>query len=328
LTQEVASVSLARRAVLQFAGLGLVFYVMLVVVSEMLVHAQGHANPFFKIATADRQDYDWLILGTSHAMPLAFGDIEATLEAATGQSVINLAAQGAGPLYHRLVLDQFLREHHAGGLIYVVDSFAFQSPAWNEDRIADPGLLARTPYRPSLVADLWAYVLREGVSPWAALDYGSGFSKVNNRERFELDAWDAEELFERRYRPSARAEDERIAYLFPQGSGKPEALAGYLEDFDLLLSRALAAGMTVKLVKMPVPASFYGKLPGEAEFDLALGAVLGKWGLSVEDDSGLLDGAEYYFDSDHLGRRGVEAYVAQRLLPLMGNALATRPAGP
>ena len=329
MTQEVASVPLSRRAALQFAGLGLVFYLALVVVAEMLVHAQGHANPFFKIATADRQEYDWLILGTSHAMPLAFGDSEAALEAASGQSVINLAAQGAGPLYHRLVLDQFLEEHRAKGLIYVVDSFAFQSPTWNEDRIADPGLLARTPYRPSLVADLWAYVLREGVSAWAALNYSSGFSKVNNRERFEPDAWNGEELFERRYRPSTRAEDERIAYLFPQGSGTAAVLDGYLADFDLLLHRALTAGMTVKVVKMPVPASFYGKLPGEAEFDLALGSVLRRWHLSLEDESGLLDGAEYYFDSDHLGRRGVEAFIAQALLPLMDQgALPTRPAGP
>lgn len=319
MTDRVDAVPLRTRTVLQFVALGLVIYAALFTASEALVYTHGHANPFYKIATADRHDYDWLILGASHAMPLAFGDSEITIEAATGKSVINLAVQGAGPLYNRLVLEQFLERHNAKGLIYVVDSFAFQSPLWNEDRIADPGLLARTPYSPSLVLKLWQYAFGEGVHPLAALDYMCGFSKLNNRERFERDAWDGEEKFDRRYRPSARAEDERIAYLYPERSEARDALARYLGDFAVLIDEALAAGIEVKLVKMPVPASFYAKLPDEAGFDRALGVTLQGRGLSVEDDSVMLNGAEFYFDSDHLGRQGVGVFVEQRLVPLMRN---------
>ena len=319
MVDQVETAPLQRGVAVRFIAVAVLVYAALVAGSDALVYAQGHANPFFKVATAERQDYDWLILGASHAMPLAFGDSEASIESATGQSVINLAVQGAGPLYNRLVLEQFLERHRAMGLIYVVDSFAFREPLWNEDRVADPGLLARTPYDPSLVARLWEYVLADGVSPLAALDYSSGFSKVNNRDRFERDIWDGEAQFGRRYRPSARAENERIAYLYPQGSEDPARLARYLNDFDRLIGQALAAGMTVRIVKMPLPASFYGKLPDESGFDEMLDALAERRGLSVEDDSLLLQGAEYYFDSDHLGRRGVEAFIQRRLVPLMRN---------
>ena len=317
MAEQIETEPLQRGVVVRFIMVAALVYAALVAGSEVLVYAQGHANPFFKVATAERRDYDWLILGASHAMPLAFGDSEAMIESATGQSVINLAVQGAGPLYNRLVLDQFLERHRASGLIYAVDSFAFRAPLWNEDRVADPGLLARTPYDPSLLVRLWQYVLRDGLSPLAALDYSFGFSKVNNRDRFARDVWDGEAQFERRYRPSARAENERIAYLYPQGSADAARLARYLGDFDRLIGQALAAGMTVRIVKMPLPASFHGKLPDEQGFDRALGALMESRGLSVEDDSLLLQGAEYYFDSDHLGRLGVEAFIQRRLVPLM-----------
>lgn len=317
MTRRSQAEPLRPRTVLAFLGIGMMLYAALLVGSEALVHARGHANPFFKIATADRQDYDWLILGASHAMPLDFADSEARIEAATGKSVINLAVQGAGPRYNRLVLEQFLDRHTARGLIYAVDSFAFRAPMWNEGRIADAGLLARTPFDPTLAARLWIAAVRDGVSPAAALDFSLGFSKINNRERFERDAWDGESQFERRYRRSGQAEDDRIAYLYPQGSEDPAVLARYLDAFDRLIAAALAAGMEVRVVKMPVPASFHAKLPGEADFDSALAAMLARRGLEIADHSLLLDGAEYYFDSDHLGRRGVEAYIGQRLAALM-----------
>lgn len=305
------------QTVLQFMSIGLIIYAALFAGSEALVYETGHTNPFYKIATADRQHYDWLILGASHAMPLDFADTEATIEAATGQSIINLAFQGAGPLYNRFVMEQFLERNTAGGLIYAVDSFAFRARLWNEERFADPSVLARTPFDLSAASRLIAYTAGEGVSPLTPLDYVFGFSKINNRERFKRDVWDGETQFDRRYRPSERAEDERIAYLYPEGSDEPAILARYLDVFAALIDVAIRAGMEVKVIKMPLPPRFYGKLPGEAGFDRALAEALRRRGLTLQDDSLLLDGAGYYFDSDHLGRDGVAAFVDLRLVALM-----------
>ena len=56
-----------RSAVL-FVVIGLALYLATFAVSERLVYRSGHDNPFFKIATADARDFDWVILGASHAM--------------------------------------------------------------------------------------------------------------------------------------------------------------------------------------------------------------------------------------------------------------------
>lgn len=317
MTDHVDTAPLRMRTALQFMGIGLIIHAALFAASEALVYENGHANPLYKIATTDRPRYDWLILGASHAMPLDFADTEATIEAATGQSIINLAFQGAGPLVNRFVMDQFLERHEADGLIYVVDSFAFRGRLWNEERFVDAKVLARAPFDLSVASRLLAYAAGEGISLVAPLDYVVGFSKINNRERFERDLWDGETQFDRRYRPSARAEDERIAYLYPEGSDDPAMLDRYLAVFGALVDRAISAGLEVKVIKMPLPPRFFGKLPGEAEFDRALAEMLKNRGLTVEDYSLLLDGAEYYFDSDHLGRDGVAAFVELRLIALM-----------
>jgi hypothetical protein len=87
--------------------------------------------------TAQYRTVDWVILGASHAMPLDFADFNAQMERETRLRILNLAAPDAGPLYNRFVLEDFLRAHRARNLLYVVDSFAFYSRTWNEDRFAD-----------------------------------------------------------------------------------------------------------------------------------------------------------------------------------------------
>ena len=178
---------------------------VLAVATERLLLRNGHSNPFFKIATAETRDYDWVILGASHAMTLDFGDFNALMQRETGLRILNLAAQGTGPLYNRFVLEHFLRAHRTRNLLYVVDSFAFTSRAWNEDRFADAKLIRGTPFAPAIAWRLGSYVRRDGVDPRALLDYLSGFSKINNRDRFQRDAWEGEAQFDRVYRSSATA---------------------------------------------------------------------------------------------------------------------------
>lgn len=311
---------LARRAI-AFAGLGLVLYALLFAAAEQLVLRTGHANPLFRIAATREQAVDWLIVGTSHAMPLAFGDTEAAVHRQTGLRLLNLAAPGTGPLYNRFVLEQFLRERRAANLLVVADSFAFYSRTWNEDRFADAKLLARTPYRPAVAAGLWQFVREAGVSPRALADYATGFSKINNRDRFQDDRWEGEAQFERTWRPSASAVKKRMAYLHPDGN--PEAaLARYLAELTRVLAQAQQAGMRVVVVKLPTPAQYRSQLPQEAQFDVALGRVLVAANVPLHDWSAALPEARFYFDSDHLNRAGVNELLARHLIPV----LASRPA--
>lgn len=306
-----------RGTVLRFLSVGLALYIALFAFAELLVYRNGHDNPFYKIATADRQHYDWLIMGASHAMPLSFDTMEDDLETAAGVSILNLALQGVGPLYSDVVLERFLSDHSANGLIYAVDSFAFRDPRWNEGRLGDSQLLARTPMDLGVASRLAAETIWGDLAPQASMAYLSGFPKINNSERFAPDVWESASLFDRRYRPSQAATDERITYLFPEGAGDPRLLGRYLEVFMKLLDRALGAGMTVRVIKLPVPQSFSDKLPDEAGFDSALMALLSVRGAALEDYSDHLPEPRYYFDSDHLGRQGVEAFADQVLVPLL-----------
>lgn len=304
------------RSALLFAAIGLAIYAGLYAAAERLVYRTGQANPFFRIATLQEDRVDWVVLGASHAMQLDFGGFNARLEEATGRRVLNLGSPGTGPLYNRFVLEAFLRERRAGGVLYVVDSFALRSRAWNEERFADAKLLRRTPFDPALARRLCEYARDEGVDPRAVLDYLSGFSKINNRERFQADAWEGEAQFGRVSRPSKAAVAKRIAYLYP-GKAEPEALGRYLDQLAAIVGLARGAGMAVVVVKTPVPPLYREALPDEAAFDAALAARLGALGVAYHDYSATIADARYYFDTDHLNRAGLEKFLEQDLKALL-----------
>ena len=304
------------RAVIAFIGIGLLIYVGLYFAAERLMYRNGHSNPFFKIATAEANDYDWVILGASHAMPLDFADFNALMQQETGMRIINLAAQGAGPLYNRFVFEHFLRANRTRNLLYVVDSFAFTSRAWNEDRFADAKLIRGTPFAPALARHLGDYVRREGVDPRALLDYLSGFSKINNRDRFRRDAWEGEAQFDRVYRSSVTAVAQRIAYLYPDATA-PDVIARYLRDFTSLIEIARQHNIRVIAVKLPTLALFHNQLPNEAAFDFVSTQVLIDHAVPLHDFSEALEDSRFYFDTDHLNRAGVTELFQRRLKPLL-----------
>jgi len=304
------------KSALLFVAIGLLLYAGVFVATERVLMRNGHSNSFFKIATAETPDYDWVILGASHAMPLDFSDFNALMQRETGLRIINLAAQGTGPLYNRFVFEQFLRTHRTRNLLYVVDSFAFTSRAWNEDRFTDAKLIRGTPFAPALAWRLGDYVRREGVDPRALLDYLSGFSKINNRDRFQRDAWEGEAQFDRVFRSSATAVGQRIAYLYPDGPA-PDARARYLQEFADLIEIARRNGIQVAAVKLPVPALFRDRLPNEAAFDEALRRMLADHAVPLRDFSAALENPNFYFDTDHLNRAGVAELFQRLLKPLL-----------
>jgi hypothetical protein len=177
-------------------------------------------------------------------------------------------------------------------------------------------LVRRTPLKRSIAAELYGYIRDEGVDPRAGLDYITGFSKINNRERFETDVWEGELQFERVYRPSAAATRSRIAYLFPQPAART-TLVRYLASFAKLIQIAQREGMCVTAIKMPVPTPFRRQLPDEAGFDAEIFALLAEYGVRFRDFSYELDEPRFYFDTDHLNRAGLENFLDRHLKQLL-----------
>jgi len=300
------------RPALAFVAIGVALYGLVFAGAEALLQRTGRSHPLFKVQHLREPEVDWLVLGASHAMPLDFAGVNERLQRTSGRRIVNLAAQGAGPLYNRFVLEAFLREHRARELLYVVDSFAFESRTWNEDRFADAKLLRRTPLELPTLRLLARYARDDGVDPRAVLDFASGFSKINNRERFAPDVWEAESQFERAARPSSSALKKRIDYLYPQPAD-PAARERALRQFDALLAQARASGMQLRVAKLPLPRAFRTRLPDEAAFDARLLDVLRRHDARWHDWSALVDEADAYFDTDHLNRKGVGLLVERGL---------------
>jgi len=300
-----------------FILIGLMIYAGIYYAAEQLMLENGRSNPFFKIATLPDESVDWVILGASHAMPLDFGDFNALMQRETGRKIVNLAAPGAGPLYNRFVLEHFLRSHRARNLLYVVDSFAFGSRRWNEERFADGKLLGRTPLDPAIGRQLWDYARHEGVDMRAVLDYASGFSKINNRERFQPDVWEGEAQFERAYRPSSSAVTKRIDYLFSDPAS-PAVRDRYLAVLSSIIALARNNGIKLVVIKMPLPQEFYRRLPDETGFDAVLSHFLTRAGVPFYDFSDSVSAPRLYFDTDHLNRMGLTEFFLRDLKPVLG----------
>ncbi|HUB15361.1 MAG TPA: hypothetical protein VMB34_25650 [Acetobacteraceae bacterium] len=309
-----------RRSAILFLAIGLLIFATLYWGSERLTYRTGHANALYKIATLAPGPVDWVILGASHAMPLDFDGFNDHMQQETGLRIVNLASPGTGPLYNRFVLEHFLATHRAGNLLYVVDSFAFDARDWNEDRFADNKLLARTPFDIDTAERLTWYCLHQGVDPLALLDYVTGFSKLNNRDRFDRDVWVGETQFERNYRTSVTAERQRIAYLYPGGTPATAVQDRYLAQFDAIIELARHYGMRVVAIKLPVPARFRAQLPGETQFDARLSQLLARRGMPLYDLSAMLDKPGLYLDTDHLNRAGVTALFDQSLKQILEGA--------
>ena len=299
--------SLASRA-LRFTTGALVVYALLFAGSEALVRLNGHANALYKISQAGAEPYDVLILGASHAMPLDFDGMNVHVEALAHGRVLNLAAQGTGPIYQGFALDEFLRRHRARRVIYAVDGFAFRARDWNEDRLSDPGLLAHTPLSPGTARHLGSYVVHEGVDFRGWLDYVTGFSKVNDAKRFERDAWEGEAQFERSWRPSSSAVGKRISYLYPKGMDDA-ALKRTMSALDRVADSVRARGSELIIIRMPLPDAFRTQLPPDRAFDDALSRWVAVRRIGYRDFSAAIPEPGFYFDSDHLNREGVRRFL-------------------
>ena len=302
-----------RRAAL-FVGVGVLLYLGVYGWAEWLVYQRADRNRFFMVRMAPSIEYGHVILGASHAAVFDFDDMNRRLEEMTGSRILNLAVVGGGVTVNRLLLDYFLTAHRTGSVVYVVDSFAFYSPEWNERRLEDARLFQRAPFDPSL-----AGLLVRNRAPWpVALDYVTGFSKINNPDRFGDDRPAEAARFDRRYRAVEQIDRQRIAYLYPAADDQAQRnLQRYLDDFESLVVAVRARGVRVLLVRPPLPPRTRALMPDESAFDAALTAMAGRTGAELHDLSAAIEDPAMYFDTDHLNRAGVAELFERHLAGIL-----------
>ena len=296
-----------------FVAIGVVLYLSIYAWAEWLVYQRADRNRFFMVRTAPSVEYDHVILGASHAAVFDFDDMNRRLEEMTGARILNLAVVGGGVTVNRLLLDYFLAAHRTAAIVYVVDSFAFYSPEWNERRLEDARLFQRAPFDPALVR-----LLVHNRAPWAVtLDYATGFSKINNPDRFGDDQPAEAARFDRRYRAVEQIDRQRIAYLYPAGIDHRAYLQHYLAEFESLVAGVRSRGVRVLLVRPPLPPRTRALMPDESAFDAALAALAGRTGAELHDLSAAIDDPAMYFDTDHLNRTGVTELFERHLVGML-----------
>ena len=316
-TQSAEASAFLRRAAV-FVGIGVVLYVSVYAWAEWLVYQRADRNRFFMVRTAPSAEYDHVILGASHAAVFDFDDMNRRLEAMTGTRILNLAVVGGGVTVNRLLLDYFLAAHRTAAIVYVVDSFAFYSPEWNERRLEDARLFQRAPFDPAL-----ARLLVRNRAPWTVtLDYAAGFSKINNPDRFGDDRPAEAARFDRRYRPVEQIDRQRIAYLYPavMDDQAQRHFQRYLAEFESLVTGVRSRDVRVVLVRPPLPPRTRALMPDESGFDAALTALAGRTGAELHDLSAAIDDPAMYFDTDHLNRTGVTELFERHLAGILRKA--------
>jgi hypothetical protein len=302
----------ARQAV-WFVVFGLLIYAGLYAASEHLVYKYAQANRFYKVKTAPYQHFDYVILGASHSAAFDLEDMNARLEEITKSKILNLSTTGGGVTINRLLLEYFLVRHQTSTVVYVVDSFIFDSRQWNEDRLQDARLFYRAPLDLSLVR----LMMREHVDRSVVLNYASGFSKINNPDRFAPDVPDDTARFEKTYRPVKQIDQQRIDYLFPRQNDDQATELHYMAEFETLIQNMKARNIRVIVIKPPIPERFYRMLPNESRFDTNLKGILDRDGVEFDDFSHVSNDESFFFNSDHLNRTGVlnffQNYLAGKL---------------
>lgn len=295
-----------------FVVVGLILYGAVYCASEVLVYKYAKRNTFYKVKTADFPTYDYLILGASHALPFSFEDMNNRLEEMTGARITNLSTPGGGIVVNSLLLDYFLAGHNTKNVIYFLDSFALYSREWNEDRLKDVKLFQRAPFDLTLAKLLLYYSFNKDINRSVAIDYISGFSKINNHDRFSLDVLDDEREFNKVHRPSKRKDTWRINYLYPAEISE-EIFNKYLSKFVDMISLLKSRDIDVIVIKTPIPKQFYEMIPHEQKFDERIKQVLAGKGVLFYDFSLVSNEKEYFYNSDHLNRTGVLNFFENHL---------------
>lgn len=302
----------ATRAVI-FTAIGALLYGALYAWSERLIWRYAQTNKFFLVRAAPPTQYDYVILGASHAAALGYQDMTARLEALTQKKIVNLALVGGGVRVSRLIFDYFLARHRTHGLVYVVDSFAFYARTWNEERLQDTRLFLRAPFDSSLVQAL----LSEPATWSMGIDFLTGISKVNNVDRFAADVTPEESTrFNRAYRPVKQIDDQRLEYLYPPQIDEA-VFARYLAEFEDFLRGAQSRGIRVLVVRPPIPDRIVKRIPGEPDFDVRLKALTARLDIPLHDFTHTGNEEKLFYDTDHLNKDGVVHFFQTALAPLL-----------
>ena len=299
-----------------FLGIGLILYAGLFVWSDRNLRNHAYGNPFYRISIAPEHS-NWVILGASHALPLGFSDIPDLVFARTGKHIETLAMTGGGPLTWRVLAERFFVDRTADSVLIMLDDFGFADARWNGERLGDTDILPKIPTDFETITVL-AQTAGHELSVGTFVAYATGFARINDHTRFDIDRWDGETRFDTAPRPSDAADRARVAFLYP-GPADQEAISQGLANLEAVIRLARSRNAFVVVLRPPLPDRFRTQLPQMPGFEKRLLALLEAHDVPFLDFSAQIPEPHYYFDTDHLNRKGVERFLDEALFEILRN---------
>lgn len=304
-----------------FILIGLVIYIGLYLWSDYLIDENTEFNRLYAIQSSEVTNYNFVILGASRANPLTYGDMNSKIEEIVDGKVINLSFPGGGIIPNLFHYEYFNEKHSTDNVVYIFSSFAFHAEIWNESRIGDLDFYQRSQFCPELTRQYFSYFFKDYCNSMGTpFDYLTGFSKINNQNRFQNDIPAGEKNFEETFFHREATDVERVNYLFSEGLNS-ELFSNYFNLFKKLATDVQASDKDFIIIRPPLRDDFSNKLyeifPKLTDYEEILLNFVTENDIPYYDLTNVNNKDDYFIDPDHLNQEGVSNLIENHLANIL-----------
>jgi len=295
--------------ILPFAVLNILVFFLVARFPEMRFDFTHETNKSVVLTMPSKQDYDLLIMGTSHGRNLSNSGNHSRVEKILNKRIWNIAKDGGhGGIFPELMfLEHFYgKGNDASTILYFVDPWVFYAREWNEDNYFLEGESVDLLF-------LW-YVIREGTSR----------KTIVNHLQYKLDpVWflakpdsllpDVRKVPSREF--ALGVCEREVGRLYMEGLNH-ENFERYATMFERTINLMEARGAHVVLAW---PVSLCPLPPGREKVEVFLKDLAKRHHLEIYDFSNAMTDPELFYDYNHLNTKGMELFAEKYLLPIVGS---------
>ncbi len=251
----------------------------------------------------ENQEYDLLIMGSSHGRIFSRGPNHRVVEQILGLRMANISRSAAGIIPESAYLDYFYSKgNSAETIVYFLDPFVFSTVRWNERQF----FLTEEPFEPGFLRRMIRYGIEPGVM------YAYIRSKFEHEWKKNHGIVRIDESFALEYRVEESVR-KRLEALYPDGYTKA-VMDSYIPELKALLELARQHKTRVVFI---LPPTLLGKTPGHSDLVNHLRQINQQYQIPYYDYSDEIRDPRLYYNHDHLNRRGVRLFTLQYLKPLL-----------
>lgn len=285
-----------------------------------------------------KQNYDFVLLGTSHAEFLYPYLVEPILM----KKMKNLGAGSAGIIPQKIQTECFFYSHNkTKKIIYIIDPWIMYSKRWNEDNyiIKNESFeyvyllkLIENKVSPSIIfsyfrdklLDKFEESINNAIKPPTNKTVKASIANIPASETKPLDKTTNEEKVQRQKALEGKTEEEkkiiisgwdrdRLETLYNEGKNNEnfKRYSAYLEEF------IKTVGKNKTDLVFIIPPTEMGSMQGREDLVNLLSSLQKHYKFEFMDLSNEMQNDDYYYDREHFTIAGVEYFTTTYLKPLI-----------